>query len=344
MVAMGSRPLAVLERLCAAARSSDELLKVAGDWLADRAEAEAHVICRLDPLSALWNGASDRGYPAHSCTHYRQNAFLRSEYADFGHAARIPERVRHLARGVTPTDPYTEIYFDNFGYGFEVHVSFAMNGQGFGYMTMAKTQQDFRPGTLRLLEGAVAPVTQGLRRLIAKEMLEAVPGEAVGLLAVDRQGDLHGLNEVGRHLRDVLRRRDALRSYTVLGVVAEMGRRELCAPGETRIPRVLYVCPETQRRYRLLAERVSNPGFPEQVLIVAEPVRGLDSVELLRTAGLTEREAEVAMITLRGFKSVEGAEALSMSEHTFLGHLKSVYRKLGVGSRGELAALLLSGV
>lgn len=344
MATANARPLAMLERLCGQARTSDELLKVAGDWLADRAEAEAHVICRLDPLSALWNGASDRGYPPNSCTHYRENAFLRSEYADFGYAARIPERVRHLTRGVTPTDPYTEIYFDNFGYGFEVHVSFAMNGQGFGYMTMAKTQEDFRPGTLRLLEGAVAPVTQNLRRLIAKEMLEAVPGEGVGLLAVDRQGALHGLNEVGRHLQAVLRRRDELRSYTVLGVVAEMARRELSGEREAQIPRVLYVCPESQRRYRLLAERVSNPGFPEHVLIVAEPVRGLDSVELLRTAGLTEREAEAAMVTLRGFKSVEGAESLGMSEHTFLGHLKVVYRKLGVSSRGELAALLLSGV
>ncbi|MCB9645064.1 MAG: helix-turn-helix transcriptional regulator [Deltaproteobacteria bacterium] len=344
MASTTARPLATLERLCAEARTSDELLKVAGDWIADRAEADAHVMCRLDPLSALWNGASDRGYPVNSCTHYREQAFLRSEYADMGLASRMPERVRRLERGVTPTDPYTELYFDNFGYGYEAHISFAVNGQGFGYMTMAKTTEDFGPGVMRLLEGAVTPVTQHLRRLIAKEMLEAVPGEGVGLLAVDRQGGLHGLNDVGRGMQAVLTRRDDARSYTVLGVVAEMARRELLAPGQTPIPRVLYVCPETRRRYRLLAERVSNPGFPEQVLIVAEPVRGLDSVELLRTAGLTEREAEVAMVTLRGFKSVEGAEALGMSEHTFLGHLKVVYRKLGVSSRGEFAALLLSGV
>jgi DNA-binding CsgD family transcriptional regulator len=39
----------------------------------------------------------------------------------------------------------------------------------------------------------------------------------------------------------------------------------------------------------------------------------------------------------------QGAEALRLSEHTFLSHLKSVYRKLNVASRSELAALLLGG-
>lgn len=327
-----------------AAGTSDELIEVVGRWLADRVEADAHVFCRLDPLTALWSGASDAGYPADSCSHFKAEAFLRSTYADFGQAAQIPQRVRRLSKEETPDDPYTEIYFGGFGYSHELHASFATGGQGYGYLTVARRGRDFSADATRLLEMAVPPVTGALRRLLAKEMLEAVPGEAVGLLVVDAKGDLHGLNAVGHELVAVHERRDRARSHTVLGVIAELTRRELATPGRHEIPRVLYVCPETHRRFRLIVERIQSPRLAAETLVVAEPVRALDSVELLRAAGLTEREAEAALITLRGFKSVEGAAALQISEHTFLGHLKAVYKKLGVGSRGELAALLLSGM
>jgi DNA-binding CsgD family transcriptional regulator len=72
-------------------------------------------------------------------------------------------------------------------------------------------------------------------------------------------------------------------------------------------------------------------------------MRALDTVELLRHTGLTEREAEVAMAAVRGLKSAEGATALGVSTHTYLSHLKRAYTKLGVSSRSDLAAVLLGG-
>jgi DNA-binding CsgD family transcriptional regulator len=107
------------------------------------------------------------------------------------------------------------------------------------------------------------------------------------------------------------------------------------------LPSSIFIDPEHHQRYRIVAERMLDQGDSPRAMLVVEPIRAIDSVELLRLTGLTDREAEVALVTLRGFTSARGALSLRISEHTFLSHLKHVYRKLGVGSRGELAALLL---
>lgn len=186
-------------------------------------------------------------------------------------------------------------------------------------------------------------MTSALRRLLAKETLEAAPGEGVALFFVDLAGKLTAANASGE---SILSRypKEALREDSGLPSIAGLAARELRAPSGAPIPPTLFVDPYTRRRYRLVVERLLGDPASARALLIAEPVRALDSVELLRTTGLTDREADVALATLRGFRSAEGAEALDISEHTFLSHLKMVYKKLGVGSRGELAAVLLSGL
>ena len=57
-----------------------------------------------------------------------------------------------------------------------------------------------------------------------------------------------------------------------------------------------------------------------------------------RAAGLTEREAEVLSMLIRGMRNSEIAEALFISVDTTKTHLKAVYRKLGVRNRVEAGA------
>jgi len=52
-------------------------------------------------------------------------------------------------------------------------------------------------------------------------------------------------------------------------------------------------------------------------------------------AGLTPREAEVLGLVAKGFGFAEVARLLEMSPHTVTAHVKRVYQKLAVHSRGE---------
>ena len=54
--------------------------------------------------------------------------------------------------------------------------------------------------------------------------------------------------------------------------------------------------------------------------------------------GLTVRESEVASLLLQGLSNREIAESLSISEHTVKTHLKGIFHKAGVSSRGQAVA------
>ena len=52
---------------------------------------------------------------------------------------------------------------------------------------------------------------------------------------------------------------------------------------------------------------------------------------------LTDREREVLSLVGRGLRAREVADPLQISSHTVRDHLKSIYRKLDVSSRAEVA-------
>jgi len=68
-------------------------------------------------------------------------------------------------------------------------------------------------------------------------------------------------------------------------------------------------------------------------LLQAEPAR----IEDHRPFGLTSRELEVVHAVVAGFTNKEVAERLSISQNTAKHHLSSIFDKLGVSNRLELA-------
>ncbi|MCC6923111.1 MAG: helix-turn-helix transcriptional regulator [Nitrosomonas sp.] len=56
----------------------------------------------------------------------------------------------------------------------------------------------------------------------------------------------------------------------------------------------------------------------------------------LQRKGLTQREIEIALLIYQGTPTREIAETIHLSYHTVRNHIKSIYSKLGVSSRGEM--------
>ena len=57
--------------------------------------------------------------------------------------------------------------------------------------------------------------------------------------------------------------------------------------------------------------------------------------------GLTQREREVALLVADGLRSREVAERLGIASQTVKSHLKTIFDKLGVRNRVELARRLV---
>ncbi|MEW2506666.1 helix-turn-helix transcriptional regulator [Amycolatopsis sp. NPDC047767] len=77
------------------------------------------------------------------------------------------------------------------------------------------------------------------------------------------------------------------------------------------------------------------------IAVTIEPACQADLRPLLmRAHKLSAREREVAALAAKGLTNVELASALFITRHTVADHLKAIYDKLGVNSRGELTSVL----
>lgn len=92
----------------------------------------------------------------------------------------------------------------------------------------------------------------------------------------------------------------------------------------------------------LQASRLIMGDDPEQMVVTVEPATTHDLVSLLLAAyGATARERDVCVEVLSGSTTADIARHLFISPHTVHDHLKALFGKAGVGSRGELVAKLL---
>jgi DNA-binding CsgD family transcriptional regulator len=93
----------------------------------------------------------------------------------------------------------------------------------------------------------------------------------------------------------------------------------------------------------LQASRLITGDDPEQMVVTVEPATTHDLATLLLAAyGVTAREREVCLEVLSGNTTADIARHLFISPHTVHDHLKSLFGKVGVSSRGELMARLVA--
>lgn len=91
----------------------------------------------------------------------------------------------------------------------------------------------------------------------------------------------------------------------------------------------------------LQASRLIAGDDPQQMVVTVEPATTRQLLALLLSAyGLTPREQEVCLELMAGSAGADIAKHLFISPHTVHDHLKSIFDKVGVNSRGELVARL----
>jgi DNA-binding CsgD family transcriptional regulator len=113
----------------------------------------------------------------------------------------------------------------------------------------------------------------------------------------------------------------------------------------------LATAPQPQTRMRTATGRwltlhatwlnASSDGLERQIAVVLEaspPVRVWPLVSAAHQ--LSPRESDVTLLVARGFSTSEIGQSLRITEHTVQDHLKAVFDKFGVRSRGQLLAAI----
>jgi DNA-binding NarL/FixJ family response regulator len=78
-----------------------------------------------------------------------------------------------------------------------------------------------------------------------------------------------------------------------------------------------------------------SPVIARQLLKRFRPTESLSQARQIEEAGLSARESEVLALIAKGFSFSEIARLLGVSPHTVTAHVKKIYQKLAVHSRGE---------
>ena len=101
------------------------------------------------------------------------------------------------------------------------------------------------------------------------------------------------------------------------------------------------LCGRSGRWVRLHVASVE--GAPGTVAVHVDQAGPDDLATLLLEGyGLTARETEIVLRLCRGRSAKELARELGISVHTLRDHLRAIYEKSGVTSRGELVATLFA--
>ena len=86
---------------------------------------------------------------------------------------------------------------------------------------------------------------------------------------------------------------------------------------------------------------VLQNGSEARTAITLEPARRPELADLLAEAyGLTARERRVSKLVAQGLPNAAIGARLYLSTYTVQDHLKAIFEKLGVSSRGQLVARL----
>lgn len=184
---------------------------------------------------------------------------------------------------------------------------------------------------------AVAPViADGVQRgLLVGEAIEPELPDAPGLVVLGADGDIELLSprvqEWFARLPDDDGRRDGVPTCVLAAATSAMRDAERHgAGGESRL-RV----PMTDGTWAV----VHGAYLDTRVTVIIEQAHPDRVAPLLMSIyGLTARERDVTQHVLRGGSTAELARSLGVSPHTFQQHLKSIFEKTDVKSRGELVA------
>jgi DNA-binding CsgD family transcriptional regulator len=220
----------------------------------------------------------------------------------------------------------------------ELRVLFQADGACWGAAGLVRGGQDFTDREADLLV-AVAPAIAAATRVCVRAEIRAVaPPESPAIVVVGPSGALHWLTPAALSWRERIDEISRGRFLTMMNIMAAGMRGS--PSGEFR-----GKMRDASGRWAVLhaAPLVGADGPSAAVVITAASGRDVAGL-LLAAYGLTLREREICAEVLAGGTTAQISDRLCISAHTVQDHLKSIFAKVSVHSRGQLAARLQPGM
>jgi DNA-binding CsgD family transcriptional regulator len=232
--------------------------------------------------------------------------------------------------------------------------AFVAGGQCWGGISVFRNggSPDFSADEAALLREVSVPLAVGLRRAARRPGASAgvsAGQDGPGVLILGPRNEMLMANDAAHRWLDELapasRGQGRELPFGVHQVAARArAHAEGLDGGPGRLPRAYGCVRARSGRWLTLQGSLADGGLPHGpgVAVVIDAAPSSDIAELLMLShGLTNRERQVLQRVIAGESSAVIAAQLHISANTVQDHLKAIFAKVGVRSRGQLVAQLL---
>jgi DNA-binding CsgD family transcriptional regulator len=306
------------------------------------------------PIDALWWASADpatllftRSYreelPADSGPYFVDNEFLHKDVNKWTMLARDATGVGTLMQATCGRPAASDRYRDIFaplGLQDELRAVLRVRDTCWGYLCLHReAQQVFSPDEARFVQRLAPHLAEGLRMGLLRQACqldEASGGPGLVMLAAD--GTVAGLNDAAGHWLEDLGGK-ANGSDLPIEISAVAIRLRHLSPTEPAMPR-LQVRTRSGRWAVLHASWMNAPS-ERLITVIVQEAAPADVAPLIMAAyGLTERERTISALVCQGMSTRQIASRMHLTADTVQDHLKSVFDRTGVHSRGQLVATI----
>ncbi|SDO69634.1 GAF domain-containing protein [Nakamurella panacisegetis] len=194
---------------------------------------------------------------------------------------------------------------------------------------------------------ALAPTMATALRTLAgvRAAAPAVSAAGPGTALFDASGTLLSLDEAAEQLfEEVAGPTWATHPLPMTPIYATVARAAAVRAGRDRGPAAVRVRALSGRWIAVHASCLRGADDrPAPTALTIEPAKSAQIAPIIVEAyRLTPREQEITRAVARGLSNAEIAADLFLSPHTVRDHLKAIFGKIGVTSRGELVAKLFA--
>ncbi|MFG3705880.1 response regulator transcription factor [Micromonospora sp. NPDC047670] len=233
----------------------------------------------------------------------------------------------------------------------ELRAVLRAGGKPWGVVSLFRSigREPFGPAEIDLVAGLSASLGARLRSFARPSAVPALAGaSAPGMILFTPEGTATSINQEARHYLALLP--DGPSEPSALGlrlpisvVVTAVQARALASERDGRTARV-RIRTRDGGWLACHASCLSGPdGLPGPTALIIEPAPASDMAPIIAEAyGLTPRELEITQHIARGLATTDIAAALFISAHTVRDHVKTIFEKTQVSSRGELVARLFT--
>jgi DNA-binding CsgD family transcriptional regulator len=235
------------------------------------------------------------------------------------------------------------------GYGDELRAAFRLGTSTWGVLDLFRDKggRSFSADDLQTVQAIAPAIATALRGFATASATPATEVDGPGTALFDEHGSISSMDEnAERWFADLAGPEWSITTAPVdmSAVYAVVARAQAIQAGTDRGPASVRLRSMSGRWLLVHASCLKRTdGRPGPIAVHIEPAKSSQIAPIIVEAYcLTSREQQITQALARGLSNIEIARELVLSAHTVRDHLKAIFAKVGVASRGELVAKLFA--